>query len=249
MKTLLASIRLLLLSLCIITSFSACDNEDENPDNSKDFDYGTLLDQDGNTYKTITIGEQEWMAENLKTTKYNDGTEIPLIIGDFDWANMTSAGYCWFDNDYESYGETYGAIYNWYVIETNKLCPSGWHVPTDSDWKELEKTMGMTNSEIETERGYRGINEGSKLAGKKELWDDGELEKNPSFGEAGFLAIPSGIREEAYFLQPGMSGVWWTATENNVEKAWIRMINFNRSNIWRMDGSKAGGYSIRCVKD
>ena len=96
-----------------------------------------LKDVDGNYYNTTKIGNQIWMAENLKTTKYNDGSDIPLVTYNTDWSNLTSPGYCWWGNDQGLNGDTYGALYNWYVIETGKLCPSGWHVPTDAEWTVL----------------------------------------------------------------------------------------------------------------
>ena len=104
--------------------------------------YGSVLDVDGNTYKTIQIGTQLWMAENLKTTKFNDGTLIPEVRGSSEWNNLTKPAYCWYDNDSATYRAAYGALYNWYTVNTTKLCPSGWHAPTDTEWNTLLIYLG-----------------------------------------------------------------------------------------------------------
>ena len=101
-----------------------------------------LTDIDGNQYKTIVIGEQTWMAENLKVTKYNDGTSVPLVTENAEWGNLTSHGYCYFNNSPERYGNTYGALYNWYVVESEKICPKGWHVPSSDEWSVLYNHYG-----------------------------------------------------------------------------------------------------------
>jgi len=97
----------------------------------------SLKDIDGNSYKTVTIGSQVWMAENLKTTKYNDGTSIPMIPENNAWTGLTSPAFSWYNNDSTENKKTYGALYNWYTVNTNKLCPTGWHVPADAEWMTL----------------------------------------------------------------------------------------------------------------
>lgn len=101
---------------------------------------GTVTDIEGNEYHTITYGTQEWMVENLKTTKYNDGTSIPSVTEGADWASLTTPGYCFYYNDL-AYKSTYGALYNWYTVNTGKLAPEGWHVPTDAEWTTFEKYL------------------------------------------------------------------------------------------------------------
>lgn len=93
-----------------------------------------LVDIDGNTYKTVLFGKQLWMAENLKTTKYNDGSTIPLVNNSSEWGELTQPAYCWYNNDLKNNKNQYGALYNWYAVETGKLCPIGWHVPSDKVW-------------------------------------------------------------------------------------------------------------------
>jgi uncharacterized protein (TIGR02145 family) len=105
-----------------------------------------VTDKDGNVYHTITIGTQVWMVENLKTTKYNDGTDIPLVKDSATWANLTTPGYCWLYNDQTTYINTTGALYNWYAVNTGKLAPIGWHVPSDSDFIALTKYLGGENT-------------------------------------------------------------------------------------------------------
>ena len=98
-------------------------------------------DADGNVYHTVTIGTQTWTVENLKTSKYNDGTKIPLVTDGTTWGNLTTPGYCWHNNDAATNKATYGALYNWYAVNTGKLAPSGWHVPTDAEWTTLENYL------------------------------------------------------------------------------------------------------------
>ena len=101
----------------------------------------SLKDIDGNLYKTVTIGSQVWMKENLRTTRYNDGLAIPLVTDYDSWAALTTPAYCWYNNDSKN-KEVYGALYNYYTIDTKKLCPEGWYVPADSDWTELIDYLG-----------------------------------------------------------------------------------------------------------
>jgi hypothetical protein len=93
-----------------------------------------LVDIDNNTYKTVKVGKQLWMAENLKTTKYNDGTAIPLINNGSEWEKLAQPAFCWYDNDEKNNKNQYGGLYNWYAVETGKLCPVGWHVPSNKVW-------------------------------------------------------------------------------------------------------------------
>ena len=154
--------------------------------------FGTVTDIDGNVYQTVQIGNQIWMAENLKVTHYNNGDEIPTGYTDDDWANLSTGGYAVYD-DNESHADTYGYLYNWYAVETGNLAPEGWHVPTDDEIKELEMYLGMSQEEAD-DTGWRGTNEGSKLAGRADLWIDGDLGNNPEFGTSGFDFLPGGYR-------------------------------------------------------
>ena len=220
--------------------FSGCEKEENN-------EY--VSDLDGNRYTTIIIGDQEWFTENLVTTKLNDGTEIPLVTDNEEWGGLTSPAYCWYDND-SDIKNTYGNLYNWYAIETGKLCPEGWHVPSDEEWKVLEIHLGLSMADAE-EFGYRGSNEASKLAGNYTLWQEGELRNNTEFEISGFYALPGGARiaEEEYFVNIGQDAFFWTSTETSPERALRRRINYSHANISRLAGDKYIGRSVRCIKD
>ncbi len=208
----------------------------------------TITDVDGNTYKTIKIGDQLWMAENLKTTKFNDGTKIPLVTDNAAWDKLKKPGFCWYNNKADN-KDTYGGIYNWYVVKTAKVCPSGWHVPTDDEWKKLEMAVGMSKATTDS-TGKRGSNEGSKLAGNAELWTDGTLTSNPSFGSSGFHLVAGGFRGgNGRFYEIDRIGNWWTTTEYNNDNSWYRGIYFYGKVITRYGLDKRSGISIRCVKD
>nr|MDA3798508.1 FISUMP domain-containing protein [Kiritimatiellia bacterium] len=201
-------------------------------------------------YSSVIIGNQEWMAENLKTTTYNDGTSIELVENDTDWGNNTTGAYCWYENDQAQYAETYGALYNWYAVNTGNLCPSGWHVPTDEEWKTLEMELGMSQTEAD-DYGLRGSNEGSKLAGNATLWNDGTLENDSEFGSSGFTALPGGSRDYyGPFYSLGGSGNWWSATEYGTYSVWRRDLHYDASGVTRDYGTKEGiGFSVRCLKN
>jgi uncharacterized protein (TIGR02145 family) len=215
-------------------------------------------DIEGNIYHTVEIGDQWWMAENLKTTKFNNGTDIPLVTDNEDWLSTTTPAYGWFDNDQVTYGNTYGALYNWYTINTGDLCPAGWHVPTNSEWNELELTLGMSREELNT-TGFRGTNQGSKLAGNADLWKVSEdnnssiIESDVHFGISGFNALPGGTIfpcSTGICSRPtGTIGYWWSSDEFDSNNAWYRgLLNFIKGTV-KDDIDKKSGLSVRCVKD
>jgi uncharacterized protein (TIGR02145 family) len=210
---------------------------------------GSVTDIEGNLYNTIKIGDQVWMAENLATTRYNDGSDISNITEHSTWENLSSGAYCWYGNDEATYKDTYGALYNWYTIETGKLCPDGWHVPTDEEYQALEMFLGMSQTQVET-TGWRGINEGSKLSDNANLWNDGALENNAEFGTSGFRALPGGRRAlDGNFNYVGALGLWWSSSEFSSTSSWGRYIDANASSVYRRDYEKGYGFSVRCVKD
>ncbi len=200
---------------------------------------GMLSDVEGNLYQTIEIGDQLWMAENLRSTKYNDGTEIPYISNPHDWEiNTSNPAFCWYYNSEYEYKEDYGALYNWHVVATDKLCPSDWRVPTDNDWTVLINALG-----------------GEGLAGGK-LKEAGTSHwKSPNTGasnEAGFKARPGGHRNFAGVFygavnKTGSYGYWWSATVMNSETAWSRIMYYDNSTVFRHNSNKRNGYSIRCI--
>jgi uncharacterized protein (TIGR02145 family) len=198
--------------------------------------YGTVTDIDGNVYKTITIGTQIWMAENLRTTRYNDGTAIPLVKDEAAWAGLSTSGYCWYRNEEANFKETYGALYNWYSINTNKLCPMGWQVASDAEWTALTTYLG-----------------GESVAGGKLKETGTTYWVDPNSGatnELGYTALPGGFRYyDGKFFDFGFSGYWWSSEESSESRAYFRFMYFDDSNFYRFNNAKKMGLSIRCIKD
>lgn len=224
---------------------------------------GILTDVEGNTYKTIKIGQQVWMAENLKTTHYADGTPIEEVMGDENWDTLkvSDQAYCWYDEDSATYASTYGALYTWAAAmkgegstSTNPsglqgICPGGWHLPSDEEWKKLEMTLGMSQEEADG-AASRGTNQGSQLAGQANLWTDGTLKSDPDFDKSGFAAIPAGLRyKHGKFDVHGSNVYWWSATESNDTETWQRLLYDNSTKVLRYERNKQSGFSVRCVKD
>jgi uncharacterized protein (TIGR02145 family) len=206
-----------------------------------DMSYTTILaDVDGNVYNIVTIGTQVWMKENLKTTKYNDGTSITLVTDNTEWSELTTPGYCWYNNDQSQFGITYGALYNWYTINTGKLCPAGWHVPTDGEWTTLTTYLG-----------------GESLAGGK-LKEAGTTHWNsPNTGatnRTGFTALPGGGRGSGSgsFNDIGNIGYWWSsAGSESSGTATSGRYTGSKANFFSPFGSpiKTFGASVRCLRD
>jgi len=213
---------------------------------------GLVTDIDGNVYETVAIGDQVWMAENLMVTHYRNGDEISTGYSDTDWANVFSGAYCIYNDNTSNEVDTYGALYNWYAAtDSRNIAPEGWHVPTDDDWKELEMALGMSQSGADNSV-WRGTNEGSKLAGNADLWNNGALENDSEFGTSGFTALPGGNRyDDGRYDQMGAYSFFWSATEYDSTYAWYRGLLYYYSDVLRYnsDSSKRYGFSVRCVKD
>lgn len=220
-----------LLLLIVIACFTGCKKDVE----SVQKDLLTVTDIDGNVYQTVTISTQVWMASNLKTTKYKDGIAIPLVTDGTAWSNLSTPGYCWYNNDAATNKSTYGALYNGYTVNTGKLCPTGWHVPSDAEWTDLTTYLG-----------------GEAVAGGK-LKEAGTIHwNNPNSGATnttGFTALPSGYRNyDDPFGTIGNGGYWWSSSEDAIN-AWNRYVSSSSSDVYRNDYSKRNGFSVRCVKD
>ena len=197
--------------------------------------YGSITDIDGNTYKTVTIGTQTWMAENLKVTKYNDGIAIPNVTDNTAWGELTTGALCDYGN-IPSNSETYGKLYNWHAVNTGKLCPTGWHVPSDAEWTELTDYLGGT----------------SVVGGKlKETGTTHWASLNTgATNETGFTALPGGYRIfNGPFSYIGYFGYWWSATKLGANDAWYRRMFYNASSVDRDYYDKELGFSVRCLKD
>jgi uncharacterized protein (TIGR02145 family) len=191
--------------------------------------------RDNEKYKTVKIGNQIWMAENLRASRFNDGTPVPLVTDGVVWAELTTPGYCWYDNDVKENIGIYGGLYNWYTVNSGKLCPKGWHVPTDAEWTTLSTFLG------------------EDAAGNK-LKETGTTHWNSPVTEAnnvtGFSAIPGGSRnEKGAFLKIGNFGYWWSSTGESRTNAWYRLMIYNTSFVSRGNLNKKQGFSVRCLKD
>ena len=198
---------------------------------------GTITDIDGNTYMTVKIDKQIWMAENLKTTRFNDGTAIPLVTDSAEWGNdgpTYGPRYCWYNND-TTYKNIYGALYCWPAAGTGKLCPTGWHVPEPAEWTTIINYLG-----------------GQNVAGGK-LKESGTTHwKSPNTGatnESGFTALPGGFRQ---FYGPfsfiGLKGYWWSSV-HYMENAYDMDLNYDSGYTERDRDVMGCGISVRCVKD
>jgi uncharacterized protein (TIGR02145 family) len=204
--------------------------------------YGTLTDQDGNKYKTITIGTQTWMAENLRTTKYNDGTAIPKVSGDNEWRALTTGAYCNYNNTNNADSiATFGRLYTWYAVNTGILAPIGWHVPTDNDWRTLATYLG-----------------GGGIAGGK-LKENGTSHwRTPNTGadnSSGFTGLPGGTRcfwdGDSFFGGLGWGCIWWSS-DYWYGDVWVQMMVYDFGAIYFHAVNLENdvyGFNVRCVKD
>ena len=214
-----------------------------NSENKDSAEFKTLLqvsetvkDIDENEYNTVKIGKQTWMVKNLKTTKYNDGTAIPLVTDGAAWAALSTPGYCWYTNEESSFKPSYGALYNGYAVSTGKLCPTGWHVPDNAEWTALTAYLG-----------------GENVAGGKLKEYGSTYWVSPNTGatnESGFTALPGGLRyHDGLFHDFGFSGCWWSSTEYSASRAFFFYMDYEYGNVPRFDNIKKIGFSVRCMKD
>lgn len=230
------------------------DKDDSGSGSSTEVTFGSMTDQDNNTFKTVTIGTQTWMAENLKVTHYNDGTAIPNITGTSAWGNLYHSGaYCCYDNN-NNYLSTYGLLYNWFAVNTGKLAPKGWHVPTDAEWTTL--TDYLTNNGY----GYGGSGDGiakslSSTSGWKTSSTAGRVGNDQSSNnKSGFAALPGGFRYcEGGFRQFNddvtiiNEGNWWSSSSS--DGSHYRSITYNGLSVGIGNIDSRYGYSVRCIKD
>ncbi len=218
-----------LLSLSVVIGIR-CGNDDEVKVE------GPVKDLDGNEYETVTIGDQVWMAENLKTTTLNDGTLIPKVADNTPWSNLESAGLCWYNNNEDQNKEVYGALYNWHTVASGKLCPSGWHVPSSDEWDILYD--------------YLGDSAASKL--KETGNSHWATENKDATNSTGFTARPGGYRiPNTGFQQKGYYGYWWSSTSdpNNTTRIFGREMNAQSKDGSEIVYNPNHGMSVRCLKN
>ena len=194
--------------------------------------------RDGIIYRTVNIGDQIWMAENLRATKFIDGTDIPLVTSGKTWSDLSTPAYCCYDNDKSRYGSAYGALYNWHAVNTGKLCPTGWHIPSDEEWETLTDHLGGENIA------------GSKLKEAATTHWASTIKGVRATNESGFSALPGGTRNDnGTFNFVGRYGDWWSATEGDTYRAWLRSMIYHTRIIYVYLVSKSIGISVRCVRD
>ena len=197
------------------------------------------LDYLGYNYGLVEIGGQCWFSENLRSTTFNNGSPIPLITNNTNWASTTTPAYCYYNNDPANI-QSFGMLYNGFTVTSGNICPTGWHVPTDCDWKYLENFLGLTVNE-QNNLGYRGGNSiGGVLKSTSPLW------ASPNFNATnttGFNGLPGGVRGNGS-INLNTYGYWWSST-NYV----FRSLNSDGANIYRDVSSGPIGKSIRCLRD
>ena len=228
-------VKFYLTTVCIIILMlgSGCKKEIEVPP--------TVSDVDGNMYTTIVIGKQAWLVENLKTTRYRNGDIIPNVVDSVEWKNIRTGAQCYYNND-QSNSYIYGSLYNWYVVnDPRKICPEGWHVPSDAEWAALTTSLG-----------------GLAVSGGKMKQEGITLWNTPNTGatnQSGFTALPSGRRRATEFMTHadyeflGNAGRWWSSSQHDTETAWTRAMHFDDMAVERSTRAKVYGLAIRCIKD
>lgn len=200
------------------------------------FDFTACVDADGNNYTTVLIGSQTWMAENLKTTKFNDNSDVPLVTLNTAWNNLSTPGYSWYNNDETTYKNKYGALYNWYAVNAGNLAPTGWHVPSDAEYTTLTTYLG-----------------GLTVTGGK-LKEKGILNwTTPNTGatnQTGFTALPSGYRNvNGTYANVNSTTLFWSTTPGATIYAYGRRLDFNQNAVTAQSYQKVFGFSVRCIKD
>jgi uncharacterized protein (TIGR02145 family) len=207
---------------------------------------GSVTDVDGNIYKTVKIGDQWWMQENLKVTRYSDSSYLANGQNENDWKNTVAGAYCVYASSAP------GLLYNYSAVSNEKkLAPAGWHIPTDEEWKKLEQYLGMSPSET-SKLGWRGSDEGDKMKiaspavwkPYEEIWSD---------NASGFTALAGGCRlynsEWSVPNDLGSSAFFWSSSSFNTEESYYRYLDYKNANIFRSHAPVNYGFSVRCVKD
>jgi len=200
----------------------------------------TVKDADGNEYPVVKIGSQVWMAENLRSTKFNDGTPITYIKGENNWAalhgELNRPAYSWYNDDSKSYKDLHGALYNWWAVKTNKLCPTGWHVPTDEEWSILVNFLG-----------------GDTIAGAKLKSTSKADWLDPNTGatnETGFNAKGTGYHSFlGSYIYKGAVSYFWTSTEYDLHNSYFRLLYNDYANVLRSFLYNTSGFCVRCIQD
>lgn len=237
------------LTLFLIT---ACSKKDEVSTVPTTLKVPTVKDIDGNAYDTVKIGDQLWMVENLRTTRYRNGDTIPNVSDAAGWGSLTTGAYCNYNNAANNPSK-YGRLYNWYAVsDSRNIAPVGWHVSTDADWATLQNYL------IANGFNYDGSTTGNYIA--KSLAATTNWYTYPTLGtigydlsknnKSGFTALPGGYRiSTGSFANMGYHAFWWTSTGSNSTNAFYRYLHFKSSSLTDYPSEKNWGRSVRCVKD
>jgi uncharacterized protein (TIGR02145 family) len=203
---------------------------------NSNYTYGTVSDIDGHSYKTIQIGSQNWMAENLRATRYQNGDVIPLVTANAQWAALSTGAWSFYNQD-SQYECPYGRLYNWHVAaDSRNPCPAGWHVPTDAEWTTLTTFLG----------GLSNAGGKMKTSGITYWAGPNWMDISPH----GFAGLPGGNRTASgASMNLTFYGYWWSATAADASSAWSRYLSYNATNAYRTSYNKAEGQSIRCAQD
>lgn len=205
--------------------------------------YGKVKDIDGNSYKTVMIGDQEWMAQNLQVTRYRNGDQIQNILDNNEWQITSKGSWCYFNND-QANNSVYGKLYNFYAISDPRgIAPKGWHVASHEEWITLTNYLGGDAIAGGSLKSTGTINEGTGL------WYS---PNNGATNICGFSGLPGGARfYNGIFSTTGPAGIWWTSTIYDANSAWSKVITHGETNVGSFySGSYlTNGLSIRCVKD
>ena len=220
-NSIVSSVLFVIIVFAILSAFSVSISEAQ------------VTDKDGNEYKTVTIGTQEWTAENLNVEHYRNGDVIPQVEDAAKWAKLTSGAWCYYENKTIN-GPSYGKLYNWYAVNDPRgLAPEGWHVPSDSEWTKLTDYLG-----------------GAETAGKKMKSTSGWYADGNGTNSSGFTSFPGGYRNYyGDYYNVGEYGYFWSASESLNNNAWSRSLYFDYSDVDRDVSIKTDGLSIRCVRD
>ena len=202
---------------------------------NSNLNYGNMTDQEGNVYKTIFIGTQEWMAENLKTTIYRNGNAIDNVTDNAQWVSLTTGAWALYNND-SQFDCPYGKLYNWYaVVDPRHVCPTGWHEPTDGEWTILTDYLGVS------------VAGGKMKSTGLQYWIDPNQDAT---NESGFSGLPGGYRSyDGNFSTVGIGGFLWSSSESLTTTAWFRYLSYDSGSASQANGSKQGGISVRCLRD
>lgn len=237
----------LVITALTIVSTTSCKKEDKEKDEdsstNSNLEYGNVTDQEGNTYKTIEVGNQRWMVENLKTSTYCNGDAILNVTDGDEWGDLndsSTGAWAYYGNDSQN-DNAYGKLYNWYAVEDIRgLCPCGWHVPSKAEWNTLIEHLGGEE------------NAGMKMKSTgTEYWESPNESAN---NESGFSALPGGYRDwgpGGPFYNIGEEGYWWSSTGDGTgwDGAWAYNLDWFSEDIWPDEWSREHGLSIRCIKD